>query len=104
MKFAGKVGFVNAAETATDVWSEEVSEKQYYGDVTKNYRRWENGEGVNQDLNVSNTISIVANDYAYEHAGEIKFVWWLGKRWCVTNITVDRPRITLSLGGLYNGG
>lgn len=104
MRFAGMVGFVIAEETATDVWSEKPTEKLYYGDVTKNSRRWENGEGVNSNLNISNSISIVANDYAYEHAGEIRYVYWLGKRWCVTNLSIDRPRIVLTIGGLYDGG
>lgn len=104
MRFAGKVGFVNAAETSTDVHTEVADEKTYYGSVTKNSRRWENGDSKNDDLNISNTISIVANDYAYEHIGEMRYVWWLGKRWKITNLSVDRPRIILTLGGLYNGG
>jgi len=104
MKFAGKVGFVIGEKTGTDVWTEEATEKMYYGDVLKNYRQWENGESLNQNLNVTNSISIVANDYAYQHAGEIRYVWYLGKRWKVNNLTIARPRITLSLGGLYNGG
>lgn len=104
MRFAGKVGFVNAAETATDVYTEEADERTYYGDVTKNSRRWENGDSKNNDLNIGNTISIVANDYAYEHIGEMRYVWWLGKRWKITNLAIDRPRINLTLGGLYNGG
>jgi len=104
MKFAGKVGYVTAEETAPGVHTEQAVEKFYYGDVTKNYRRWENGEGVNNNLNISNIISIVANDYAYEHVGEIRYVWWLGKRWCVNGLDIERPRIILTLGGLYDGG
>lgn len=104
MKFAGKIGFVIAEETAPDVYREQATEKTYYGDVLKNTRRWENGEGANDNLNITNSFSIVANDYAYKHAGEMRYIEWLGKKWKITNMTIDRPRITLTVGGLYNGG
>lgn len=104
MRFAGKVGYITAVETEPDVSKETAVERLYYGDVLKNSRQWENGVGLNSDINITNSISIVADDYAYKHMGEIRYVWWLGKRWCVKTLTVDRPRITITLGDLYNGG
>lgn len=104
MRFSGKVGYVIAEETATDVWTETATERPYYGDVLTNNRRWDTGEGVNDNIKITNRISVVADDYAYEHLGEIRYVYYLGKRWKVTSIDITRPRIVLSLGDLYNGG
>jgi len=104
MRFAGKVGYVIAEETSPDVFVEQITEKLYYGDVLKNTRQWENGESINSNINVTNSISIVADDFAYQHIGEIRYVWYLKQKWSVKTITIDRPRITLTLGGLYHGG
>ena len=102
-KFCGKVGYAFSREIAPDVYDDEVVEKTYYGDVTKNNRRWEKGTDINDDLNVSNTFSIMADAYAYEHFFAIKYIEWMGARWKVTNVEVQRPRLIFSVGGVYNG-
>lgn len=102
-KFCGKVGYAFSREIAPDVYDDEIVEKKYYGDVTKNTRRWEQGTDINDNLNVSNTFSIMADAYAYEHFFAIKYIEWMGARWKVTNVEVQRPRLIFSVGGVYNG-
>jgi len=102
-KFYGTVGYVETVETAPSVWDEQTIERQYYGDVVKNTKRYEKGEGLNDNLNVNNTISIVADAYAEQHFFAIRYVEWMGARWKVSNVDVQRPRLILSLGGVYNG-
>lgn len=103
-KFYGAIGYVEACEEASSgVWKDYVQEKSYYGDVIRNTRRWENGEGVNDDLNINNTISIVADAYANAHFFAMKYVRWMGAVWKITNIEVQRPRLLLTIGGVYNG-
>lgn len=102
-KFYGTVGYVETVETAPSVWDEQTIERQYYGDVVKNTKRYEKGEGLNDNLNVNNTISIVADAYAEQHFFAIRYVEWMGARWKVSSVDVQRPRLILSLGGVYNG-
>lgn len=102
-KFYGTVGYVETVETAPSVWDEQTIERQYYGDVVKNAKRYEKGEGLNDNLNVNNTISIVADAYAEQHFFAIRYVEWMGARWKVSSVDVQRPRLILSLGGVYNG-
>ena len=104
-KFYGEIGYADTAEVdETGVYrAEPVVKRMYYGDVTKNARRWEKGEGLNDDLTVGNTISIVADAYANDHFFAIRYVTWMGVRWKVTNVDVQPPRLVLSLGGVYNG-
>lgn len=102
-KFYGTVGYVETVETAPSVWDEQIIERQYYGDVVKNTKRYEKGEGLNDNLNVNNTISIVADAYAEQHFFAIRYVEWMGARWKVSSVDVQRPRLILSLGGVYNG-
>ena len=102
-KFFGKVGFISYEEEDGGVFKEHVTEKPYYGDVVRLSRRYDKGDGLNDDLNINNEIQIVADAFAYQNFQSIRYVNYLGANWKVTSATVDRPRITLQIGGVYNG-
>lgn len=102
-KFYGKVGYSKTEEKARGVYVEVVTERMYYGDVTRNTRRLEGAETLNDNLLISNTISIVADAYAFENYFAIKYVVWGGARWKVQTVDVQPPRLILYLGEVYNG-
>lgn len=104
-KFYGKVGYGNTVEkpTKSGIWVDEITERNYRGDVVRNTRYLREGEYLNNDIFVSNSISIVADAYAYEHFFAIRYVSWAGTLWTVSNVTVERPRLLLRLGEVYNG-
>lgn len=102
-KFAGKVGFVSTVAVSDGVHEEITVERPYFGDVLRNNRKLEDGVGRNDDLNINNSISIVADAYANMHFFAIRYVEWMGARWKVTNVEVQRPRLLLTLGGVFNG-
>jgi len=102
-KFYGSVGYVESKETSPGVWTDTVMEKKYRGDVFKISKRWQKGEGLNDDITVNNEISIIADPFAYSNIQNIKYVVWIGSKWKVTQIHVARPRLTLIIGGVYNG-
>lgn len=102
-KFFGKVGYAISEEIRPGVWKKRISERTYYGDIIKNISRWQSGEGINDDINITSDIKILADAFAYEHFSQIRYVEFMGAKWKVNNASPERPRITLSLGGLYNG-
>lgn len=102
-KFCGKVGFSLMEETAPGVWKNVPKERSYKGDVTRNYYRWQDSENLNDNFTMSNTISIVSDAFAYNNLAFITYVNWMGARWKVTGVEVQRPRILLTLGGVYSG-
>lgn len=102
-KFYGEVGYGVDVETAPGVYETNIEKRNYYGDVIRNTNRWEKGEGLNDDLKITNRISIVADAYAYEHASAIRYVIWMGVKWKVSELDIQPPRIILSIGGVYNG-
>lgn len=102
-RFYGKVGYAVPTETSPGVWDDVITETSYFGNVTRNTRQLANGQKVNDDLTVSNSISIVADAYAIENLMAIRYVEWLGSLWIVTNVEVLTPRLLLTLGGVYNG-
>lgn len=102
-KFYGVIGYANRVEKAPGVWDNEIVERKYYGDVIKNSRRLDSGDQVNEDFKIGNSFSIVADPYAYEHFFDIEYIAWMGTLWVVTEVTVERPRLLIRVGGVYNG-
>lgn len=106
-RFYGAVGFDRGERElpgAVGVWApRRMEERHYYGTILKHNRRWDNGENVNDDLNVTNRISIVADDETFRHCSGIRYVRWMGACWKVVSFEIARPRLILSLGGVWNG-
>lgn len=102
-KFYGIIGFSVSEETRPGVWTERVKERMYRGDLTRTASRWEGTETLNDNVNITNQISIVADPFAYEHFSAIRYIKFLGTYWKVTNIDISYPRLNLTVGGVYNG-
>lgn len=102
-KYHGRVGFGISTETQPGVWTDAMTEYSYFGDVIQNRRLLQQGENLNKNLSVGNSISIVGDAYAREHFFAIKYAEWAGQLWTVTDVAVERPRLTLQLGEVYNG-
>jgi hypothetical protein len=105
MRFSGEVGYGTTEEQPPEsgIWIDVVEERTYSGDVIRDTRKLEPGEGLNFDVTVGNSISIVADPFANGHYFEIKYVRWNGVLWTVTSVEVRLPRLILSLGSVYNG-
>lgn len=102
-RFFGKVGYGHEVKIRPGVIEQQMTEREYFGDVIRNSRKLENDEKINNDISVGNSISIVADAYAGEHFFAIRYVEWAGVLWVVSNVDVERPRLILRLGGVYNG-
>lgn len=103
MKFSGELGYMITEETDPGVWQPSIIEKHAVGDILQSNYKLENPSDVNLDLNLDLRISIVMNSYIKKNFGYIKYVKYEGVRWCVKNVSVQYPRLILTLGGLYNG-
>ena len=103
MKFYGPVGFVEMIEKRPGVKTMVPVEYFYAGDVLKRSLRFQAGESVNDSIVPSQQISILADPYARSHAGSMKYVKWMGTAWKISEISVEYPRLILTLGGAYNG-
>ena len=101
-KFYGNIGYVTSKETEPGIWEDVVEEKPYCGDLTRNTSKYQTSGGVNDNINISNTISIVADPYAVENFQHMRYVVFMGAKWKITNVEVQYPRLTLTVGGLYN--
>ena len=103
MKWHGVIGFSDTVEEEPGIWIDDILEHTYYGDILRNTRSLQNSGGVNDDINVSNQISIIADPYAMRTFHSIRYVEFMGTKWKVTNVEVQYPRLILTIGGVYNG-
>jgi hypothetical protein len=103
-KFYGKIGFIETRETKPGVWDEYVVERLYCGDLERNSRRYDRSEQLNDNLNISNSVSIVADPYAMNNFHSLRYVTFMGSKWKVSDVEVRYPRLVLTFGGLYNEG
>lgn len=102
-KFYGSIGYAETVETKPGVWVEQITERKYYGDITRNARRLQTSGQLNDDINVSNEISIVADPFANHNFHLMRYVEFMGAKWKISNVEVQYPRLILTIGGLYNG-
>jgi hypothetical protein len=102
-RFYGAVGYAENIETSPGVWEATITERMYGGDVVKNSKKWQEGESLNDDLTINNEITIVADPFAYENLPMMRYVTWMGTNWKILNIDIQRPRLRITIGGVYNG-
>jgi hypothetical protein len=101
-RYHGYVGYATDVEAYPGVWEEQISEHEYFGDVLKNRINMQQGNVINAKITISNSISIIADPFAFEHVYAMRYVTYLGKKWSIVNVSIERPRLILTLGGLYN--
>lgn len=103
-KYYGKIGYAYTVENpeGSGVWKEVIIERSYAGDLIRNYKNISGSDKINDDINISNEISIVSDPYAIQNFHKIKYVEFMGTKWKVSSVEVLYPRLKLSLGGVYN--
>lgn len=103
-KFGDKIGFGLSSTGLPGVTLDSITERDYKGDILRANKNFnESNNGVNDNLKLSNRVSIVADDFANQNASVIRYVILGGVRWKVTNIEVAFPRLILTIGEVYNG-
>lgn len=103
MKFYGTIGYVKTEDNGKGVWEEVVTERDYYGEWVRNTSSFQSSGNVNDDISISDELSIVADPFAYENAAYLRYAEMMGAKWKITKVEVKYPRLILTIGGVYNG-
>lgn len=103
-KYYGVIGYAESVETSPGVWTDQITERTYSGDLVRDSSRWAtSSNSTNDDLTINNRISIIADPFAYQNFHSMKYVEYMGTKWKITNVDPQYPRLILSVGGVYNG-
>lgn len=102
MKWYGAIGFAEMTETSPGIYEEVITEHTYYGDVIRSSRLLQNSGEINDNVNISNQISIIADAYAVNHIHTMRYIVFQNSKWKITNVEIQHPRLLMTVGGLYN--
>lgn len=102
-KWRGVIGYAEMVEREPGIWEEEITERAYSGDMNQNIRRLQSADKLNDDITVTNEISIVADPFARLNFHKIRYAEYMGTMWKINSATVNYPRLVLTMGGVYNG-
>lgn len=103
-KFRCKIGYGIDTEIAPGVWQKVITEHWHRGDILQDQTRWDSSSDVNDNLNISNKFSIVADSFIKAHKTDILYIVIDDVRWKVHNLDLsNRPRIIFTVTGVYNG-
>ena len=97
------IGYATEVEKPGSVWVKEITERKLKGDRTRTSARNTTGDSVNGTLSLVDTVSVLADAYAMEHYSAIQYIKVDGVAWSVTSVAVERPRLTIRMGEVYNG-
>jgi len=103
-KWCGKIGFTYTGEIEPGLWVEnEIIERTYFGEIMSNKWKRQNSGNINDDINISNQISILADPYARNHVSTMTWIEFSNEKWKVMDVEVQYPRLIINMGGVYNG-
>lgn len=102
-KWFGKIGYAVTGETEPGVWEDTIIEKDYYGDLISDRRKRQSSGNVNDNINLANVISIIADPFAIENCSHMAYAEIMGAKWKITDVEVQYPKLILTIGGVYNG-
>lgn len=102
-KFYGPVGFAILRESSPGIWKEEYDESHSYkGDVSRRRQNWQSSSNLNSNLDISTEISIIGDAFLYANFPAIRYILWDGVRYEVSSVVVERPRLILTVKGVFN--
>lgn len=102
-KFYGRIGYAESKEVRPGVWKDNVVERMYSGELIRNTGNFLSSDNANDNIKVSNIISIVSDPYANMNCHAMRYVEFMGALWKIEKVEAQYPRLILTIGGVYNG-
>jgi hypothetical protein len=103
-RYYGNIGFAVQEETRPGIWEDTIEEKSYKGDILHSGRRYENSENINDDVVLTNRFSIISDAYLTSHIPSLRYLTYMGSKFKITSVELERPRVIISVGGIYVSG
>ena len=97
------IGFATHEHSDVGIFTERIEARKYYVDVLRNNRKWQNGERLNDNIDIGADFSFIADPFVRNNIGNFRYVEFGGAKWKVTSVEVQYPRVTVGVGGVYNG-
>ena len=103
-RYYGNIGFATPVETSPGIWEDSIEERPYKGDVLQSGRRWDNSENINDNFTITNRFSIISDVFLYSHIPALRYLEYMGTKFKITSVSIARPRVDITVGGVYVAG
>ena len=104
MRYSGKLGVVEQTETRPGVWTETAVEKSVQGTVKQRTEAFQSSNSVHPEYRTTTSISIFAlANHAIDNS-KIRYITYAGRKWTISSIVHEPPRIVLFIGEEYHDG
>ena len=101
-KWCGNIGYSETVEVEPGLWEEQITVRPYFGELITDRRKRQASGNVNDDINLANVISILADPFAVQNCSKMVYAEVMGAKWKITDIEVQHPRLKLTVGGVWN--
>ena len=102
-KYSGLVGYGEQVETVPGVWENKIKERMMKGDKIRQNANIRDSGKVNNEITLNHRVSLLGDAYAFDNYFNMKWIMIDGIKWEVSAIEVQRPRLLVDIGGLWNG-
>lgn len=102
-KFCGYIGCSASVDKGHGIWEEEVIRHKCYGDILRSTKKIDSSSGVNDNVILSNKLSIVMDSFIMTNIPSILYIEVNNTQWKVSSVDMEYPRLILTTGGVYNG-
>ena len=102
-RFYGKIGYAIPVQTKAGVWEDVITERECSGNIVRNTSRWtQSSDSTNDNLNIDNQISIIADPFVCQNVRTMKYIEFMGSKWKISRFEFSNRRLILTVGDIYN--
>lgn len=102
-RYAGLVCYAEQVETSPGIWKNKELTRMMKGDLIRQNANINSDGKVNSDVTLNHRVSLIGDAYAFGNYFNMKWIFIDGRKVKINSVEVSRPRIILTLGGLWNG-
>lgn len=103
MRYSGKLGFAQQVQVSPGVWDEVITEHDVLGDVVQRTEALASESSVLPVYRTTTSVSVPARGVGPQDNSMIRYVTYAGKRWTISSIVDQPPRLVLYIGEEYHG-
>lgn len=103
MRFSGKIGFATKVELSPGVHDEEITERDYLGDILQRTERLDNDDSILPRYHTTTSVSVLSDGVLRERYSDIRYITMAGIKWKINSVIHKWPRIEMYVGEEYHG-
>lgn len=102
-RFSGVVGFyAGSKEVRPSIFEETYEEHTLRGDTLRSGYSQSENQTKYDTLRLTNRVSLIGDTFSFKNYNAIRYVTLNGQSWKVTSVEIERPRLILEIGEVWN--